>query len=139
MGINRKIEALLFCMKLAPGTSSEMIDEAGKILNFLFPPDYRAFMLFSNGACGEIGDEYIEIWPIDEVVQSNHDMDVVTYAPGLIAFGGDGGNELYGFDTRTEAGTIVQVPMIGLDWADAWPIATSFDNFVIQKSAQSAS
>jgi hypothetical protein len=55
------------------------------------PDEYQSFLLRSNGGEGFIGDGYVILWQIEELLQLNAGYEVATNAPGLFAFGSDGG------------------------------------------------
>lgn len=134
MIIDERKENLFSKMTLHKGATKENIEDAEKNLGIKFPNDYIDFVLFSDGAEGEIGNDYLEIWSVEELLQSNEDMQLNLFVPGLVAFGGDGGNELFAFDTRFERITIVQIPMVGMTLKDAWACGSSFEEFLILKS-----
>ncbi|WP_322052077.1 SMI1/KNR4 family protein [Paraburkholderia bannensis] len=71
------------------------------------------------------GDEpgYVVLWPVDEIFQNNADVEIGTYAPGFVAFAGNGGGELLAFDL---AGAVFMLPLIGMASDTAIRIADSF-------------
>lgn len=75
----------------------EIISELENKLRVKFPIDYIEFMLFSNGYEGSIGESYIAIWLIEELIEANESCEVEEYTPGLILFGSDGGEEAFAF------------------------------------------
>jgi hypothetical protein len=62
----------------------------------------------------------------------NQSYEVQKYVPGLLVFGSSGGGEAYGFDTRFPDWPIVQVPFVGMEWAVAEPMGSSFGEFLGQ-------
>ena len=92
--------------------SLNTIEEVEKSLGIKFPSDYVDFMLFTNGCEGSIGESYIVMWPIEEIVQNNEDFEVEEYVPGLILFGSNGSGEAFGFDMRTEKPSYIMVPFL---------------------------
>jgi len=84
----------------------------------------------TNGGEGFIGENYLILWGVEELVQFNNEYEVQDYAPGLVLFGSDGGGEGYAFDTRKTPTSIVQVPFIGMDLMYARPRADSFSEFI---------
>jgi hypothetical protein len=75
------------------------------------PSDYLEFMGESNGGEGGVGSGWIEIWPVDRVLEAA-ERDGVPYED-FIAFAGDGANTVYGFDLTAQGG-IVEGDWIGL-------------------------
>lgn len=94
-----------------PASLSEIKDVEDK-LGVKLPKDYIDFMMFSNGCEGSIGESYIVMWPIEELVQCNEDYEVEDYVPGLILFGSNGAGEAYGFDMRGEQVSYIMVPFM---------------------------
>jgi hypothetical protein len=76
---------------------------------------------FTSGVPG-----YVALWPVSEIAGNNADVQIETYAPGFIAFGGDGGGELLVFD---RAGAVFTLPMIGMEPRYAVKVAESFGEF----------
>ncbi|MCX4156133.1 MULTISPECIES: SMI1/KNR4 family protein [Paraburkholderia] len=68
---------------------------------------------------------YVVLWPADEISRNNADVEIETYAPGYLAFAGNGGGELLAFDF---AGVVFMLPMIGMASESAIRIADSFQN-----------
>ncbi|MET3619399.1 SMI1/KNR4 family protein [Burkholderia ambifaria] len=66
---------------------------------------------------------YVVLWPAEEILQNNADVEMATCAPDYIAFGGDGGGELLAFDL---SGAVFMLPLIGLASESAIRIADSF-------------
>lgn len=122
-------------MVLNKGADLKSIENAEKEMNFVFPEDFKEFLLFSNGATGDIDGDYLELWAVEEIPASNRVIEMDKYSPGLIAFGGDGANELYAFDARKTPCAIVQIPMIGMDLDSVWKCADTFEHFLISKSS----
>ena len=87
-------------------------------------------MSFSNGAEGSIGQSYLVVWPADEIVELNQTYRVDDFAPGLVLFGGDGGNTGYAFDKRSVSPRIVEVPLMGMDLNAAEYCGASFVEFL---------
>jgi len=95
---------------LENGAREQSVQVAEQVLRFAFPPDFRAFLLASNGATGEIWGQHIEIWSVEDILSGNEPMEVGLLAPGLVGFGSDGANEMYAFDSRMGLNSIVRVP-----------------------------
>ena len=97
-------------MQLCQPASLDVITETENKLGIKFPSDYIEFMLFSNGCEGSIGESYLTVWPIEELVETNEDCEVEEYTPGLILFGSDGGEEAFAFDMRSDNIKYIMVP-----------------------------
>lgn len=61
------------------GASSASIDDVEKLLNTTLPKQYKSFLLWSNGGEGKLGDNYIYIWAIEDVIAYNHDYGIQKY------------------------------------------------------------
>ena len=68
----------------------------------------------SNGFHGEIGNSYIDIWPLNKLKEINNEYCVGEFAPGLLLIGSDGGGMAYGYDLRNENKTIICIPFISM-------------------------
>lgn len=108
------------------GASDQAISELMAMVAISLPDDYLAFLRSHNGGEGFIESEYLMLWKAEDIATFNMEYEVADYAPGLLLFGSNGGGEAYAFDTRDSSMRIVQVPFIGMDLADAIPIADSF-------------
>ncbi|UYZ61205.1 SMI1/KNR4 family protein [Hymenobacter latericus] len=79
---------------------------------FKSPPlDYLQFMAATNGGEGSVGENYLVIWPSEEIKDLNVDYSVEEFAPGYQIFGSDGGDTAYAFDKACD---IVEFPFIGM-------------------------
>lgn len=123
-------EKLLKEFAAKDGAKEDVIAEVESALQWSFPTDYKEFFEKINGGEGFIGENYLILWAVEELVQFNNEYEVQDYAPGLVLFGSDGGGEGYAFDTRTTPTPIVQVPFIGMDLMYARPRAVSFSEFI---------
>ncbi|MFL0267407.1 SMI1/KNR4 family protein [Candidatus Clostridium radicumherbarum] len=108
--MKNKFEKYVSDVELSMPTSIEIISETENKLGIKFPSDYIEFMLFSNGCEGTIGESYISIWPIEELIDTNENLEVEKYTPGLVLFGSDGGGEAFAFDMRGDTIKYIMVP-----------------------------
>ncbi len=125
------IKKLVNSLDLNPGATEDSIDSLVRKLNILLPKQYVDFMRLSNGAEGGIGNShYLVIWPVEEIVELNEGYAVGEFAPGLLLFGGDGGNTGYAFDTRFNEMPIVGIPLVGMDIKLVEPLGRTFKEFL---------
>jgi hypothetical protein len=110
-------------------TSRESIVQIGSQLDIKFPKDYIDFMAKTNGGEGNIGNSYLVLWSIDELVELNEGYAVKEFANGLVLFGSDGGGTAYAFDTRFEDIPIIEVPFIGMDLKEISKCSDTFVGF----------
>ena len=92
--------------------------------------EYKEFLRQQNGGEGFIGSAYVILWRVEDLLAMDESYQVHEYAPGLFLFGSDGGGEVFAFDTRTEAKSIVSVPFIGMGLNEARPVASNFNEFL---------
>lgn len=94
------------------------------------PAVYRAFIdtngLFEGLFATAHEERYVILWGEDEVASANAEIEVDVYAPGYVAFGGNGGGEVYAFDAT---GSVFMLPMIGMEPAAAIHVAENFLEF----------
>ena len=65
------------------------------------PDDYKRFLLFSNGGEGNIGDLYISIWPIEEVLNLNTLYSIPRrLGEKILGIGTDGGDYCFALDLQ---------------------------------------
>jgi hypothetical protein len=84
-----------------------------------------------NGCDGPVGKEsYVQIWRLEEVIAGNEELHILEFAPGLLIFGGDGGNEAYAFDRMNPQWPIVVVPLVGLSRKEIRVVARTFKEFI---------
>lgn len=102
-----------------PGADPRDLASAEAELGFRLPDDHRAILLAADGGEGWVGDHYLVLWRASELAGFNRDYELSSYAPGLIAFAGDGGGELFAYDARIDPPSVVVVPAIGMSLAEA--------------------
>jgi SMI1 / KNR4 family (SUKH-1) len=121
---------LLEKFNLEPPVSDEVIRSAETALKLKLPDRYVAFLKAGNGGEGFIGESYAILWDVSEIEALNQSYESGKVAPGLLIFGSDGGDEAFGFDTRSADWLIVQIPFIGMSWDLARPLGSTFDQFL---------
>ncbi|QIU94519.1 SMI1/KNR4 family protein [Bacteroides faecium] len=61
------------------GANTAFIEDVEKQLNTTLPKQYKSFLLWSNGGEGKLGDNYIYIWAIEDIIAYNHDYGIQKY------------------------------------------------------------
>ena len=126
-----KIKQLLQEMKFNPPATEIDLRNVEKEIGMSFPPQYKEFMLESNGAEGSVGDNsYLAIWSVEEIVPLNEAGGVEQFTPGLVYFASDGGGTAYAFDKRTENVSIVETPDDSIDIEEAELCGNTFMEFL---------
>jgi SMI1 / KNR4 family (SUKH-1) len=96
------------------GAAQEAIAAAAASLGIYFPPDYVEFMRLSNGGEGCIEPNgYLQLWPVETLVEENARCRVATFYPGHVLIASDGGGELIAFRRSAAGVEVVLLPMIG--------------------------
>jgi hypothetical protein len=98
------------------------------------PADYIAFLLYANGGEGWVGKCYVVLCRLEEIFERNRACGFDEFAPGLLAFGSDGGGEAFAFDMRADGMPVVEVPFIYSGPEDEWPMGPNFYAFLVECS-----
>jgi hypothetical protein len=108
--VTEETERLLAGVARRPPPDRVALERLLAIAGLRLPDEYVAFMESSDGGDGDVGERWLELWPIsrvlDDLLGEPHYNDVVLFA-------GDGANTVYGFD-RGRAGEVVEGDWIGL-------------------------
>ena len=96
------------------------------------PTGYLKLLKTCNGGEGELKKQeiFFRLWSADETIEANRDLSINEFLPNFVAFGGDGGNELYTFKINSDETRIFMIPMIVMNEEDAIDIAENFTEFV---------
>ena len=128
--VAERLLELIAQLELGQGISSTSIQDVQSKLGLRLPGDYVNFILSFNGGEGFVGNSYLVLWPIEEIIPMNEACQVQKFAPGLLLFGSDGGGEAYAFDTRSDSMSVVKVSFVGMSLAEAEVIARTFTDFL---------
>lgn len=91
------------------------------------PFEYQEF-LAEHGAIATFtaGDDfpaYVKLWPKEEILRHNTEIKMPEYAPGFLAFAGNGGGEVLAFDS---AGAVYMLHLCDMDPECAIKVPGSF-------------
>jgi hypothetical protein len=112
-----------------PATEKAIVDLTNALPKTL-PKAYWKIMALANGGEGFVGDKYVELWPVEELVKLNKKHQVAKNAPDLFAIGSNGKGEAYAFDVAKADGAVYQLAIAGMNPKDARLVAHSFDAFL---------
>ena len=104
------------------------IEFAESFLKVEFPNIFRKYLQSTNGVEGEFQNQYLNLWGLAELVQLNEAYNVQEFAPNLLLFGSDGGEDAFAFERSTMH--IVRIPFIGMSYVAIEKIADSFTDFL---------
>jgi hypothetical protein len=113
----------------APAPESE-IERFRIEAGFALPDDYLDFMRRADGGEGIIGEAYVILWRLGELLELNKAYEVDEYAPGLFLFGSDGGGEAFAFDLRSTTKPVIRAPFVGMDFSLVVAVAPTFVQFL---------
>ena len=113
-----------------PGVNNELIPIIEKQLNIVFPKDYVTFLEWSNGGEGFIGENYISLWKIENLVVLNKEYLIQKYlSKKFVGIGTDGGGICYGL-LLDKTYSIFKCPLGDLDLTEITIIAKSINDFL---------
>jgi SMI1/KNR4 family protein SUKH-1 len=124
------VEQMLVEFDGNPPSELAIIEKTERQTGFVFPADYRDFLLKQNGGEGWIGLNYAMLWRAEELAEMNKGYMFTELVPALLAIGSNGGGEAYAFDRRTAEPSLVLIPFIGMEPDVVIPIAKSFHAFL---------
>lgn len=111
------------------GAGIQDISTVESSLDILFPNDYKVFTEWSNGGEGEIGENYISLWKIEDMKVLNDEYQIQKYlTKDYLAFGTDGGGVCYGFKINDDF-SVFKCPLGDLDINETSIVAKSFSDF----------
>ncbi|MCU0329275.1 MAG: SMI1/KNR4 family protein [Chitinophagales bacterium] len=115
-------------------TSIQILNEFENNHSLTLPTDYEAFMKWSNGGEGFIGNNYLSIWKIESLIQLNFDYSIQKYlGEKILMFGTDGGSYGYAFDLRNKDNiSIIGLSLGDIDLNEIEQIAPSFEEFILK-------
>jgi SMI1-KNR4 cell-wall len=123
-------DRLLAKLNCSPPSDTAAIRQFETESGFRLPDDYAGFLQQTNGGEGFVGNAYVILWRVEDLLEMNDAYQVAEYALGLFLFGSDGGGEAFAFDRRSDANPIVAVPFVGMDLKRAHPVAPNFESFL---------
>ena len=94
-----------------------------RINNVILPKQYVSFMKKHNGGRGDIGETWLELYPLEELQEINDDYRIEDFLPDHIIIGSNGNGELYGIDN---SGHYFNVPIM-IDEEDVTVLGNDID------------
>ncbi|NDI35093.1 SMI1/KNR4 family protein [Chengkuizengella sediminis] len=126
--MDEQIKSILSQLELNEPVLDINIKKVEEQLRIKFPQEYYEFLLNSNGGEGSIGESYLVMWKVEDIIELNEAYGVEEFAPGLLIIGSDGGDTAYCI--RSENKSFVNVPFIGMDLREVQVCGNNFEEFL---------
>ena len=108
------------------------IKEIESIINFTLPDDFIFFASNYQGFEDLIGQHYVRLWDIDEIISSNRNYQIFDNLPKTLGIGGNGGSEFIALEQTSNNLRVVLSPFIDLDPQYHIEIGNSFTDFLVR-------
>jgi hypothetical protein len=109
-------------------TKLEQISAVENEFDVVFSEDYKTFLKWSNGGEGYIGENYISLWKVENLITLNKEYQIQKYlSNSFLAIGTDGGGICYGFNITNH--TVFKCPLGDLNVGEIFVVAKSFKDF----------
>jgi hypothetical protein len=92
------------------------------------PGDYLAFLAWSNGGEGSVGDNYLQVWSAERITRDPYPYG--KWVPGLLFVASDGGEALFALDTSRAPMPVVVTNSDDLEPEGVVELAPSFLAFI---------
>lgn len=107
----------------APSTLVEIVS-LETTLGVSLPLNYKDFLVWSDGGEGEVGDLYLSMWTVEQVVELNALYSITKrMGRGFVGIGTDGGDYCFALDLRRDERFVV-VPLGALAEDEVKPLAS---------------
>lgn len=127
--IKKTIEKMKASWHQNSGATMYNIYTLENYLNVRLPADYKTFLTWSNGGEGNVGQNYISLWKIEDIVTLNNDYQIQKYlTKDFLAIGTDGGGVCYGFNLKNDF-SFFKCSLGDLDIEELSLVTKSFEEF----------
>ena len=101
------------------------------VLGEELPEDYCSYLAQFHGFENFIGEEYVVLWPVEEIESANEDSLIKNSLANTIGIGGNGGGEYLAIEKVGSKGCkIVLSPLIDLSSEHHITVGQSFTDFI---------
>jgi hypothetical protein len=109
------------------------VHQIESIVKFSLPTDYKTYIQNYLGFEEHIGQEFMRLWDIDELIETNKGYGIFDNLPNTLGIGGNGSGEFIAIEL-IDSGKyrIVLSPFIDLDKHYHIEIGTSFTDFLVR-------
>jgi SMI1 / KNR4 family (SUKH-1) len=113
------------------GADEGAIGAAQAELGVAFPNELVKLLQAHDGGVGWVGDRaYVQLWAVEEIVEYNPALEAELRVPGVLLFGSDGGDGLYGVRTNGDSQMYFKFPAVGLSADVGRSLGESWDMFL---------
>ncbi len=114
--------------------TEEELAAAEAALGQPLPEDYANFLRRQDGLADFVGEAYLDLWTLPDVVARNADEDpwnmLQERHPGILVVGSDGAAECVAYDTRRAPPPVLLVNNLSSGWHEACWQADSIDDLL---------
>ncbi|MFD0939377.1 SMI1/KNR4 family protein [Pedobacter boryungensis] len=112
---------------------STTIAQIESVVKFNLPTDYKTYIQNYSGFETYIGEAFVRLWDLDELLATNKDYEIFDNLPNTLAIGGNGSSEFIAIELINISDyRIVLSPFIDLDKQYHIEIGTSFSDFLLR-------
>lgn len=116
-----------FNFKKEEQNTESQICKAELDLGIKFPEELRRILLLYNGGSGEIGDYYLDLWSLEDIVDF-YQENMETEVNNLVPFASDGCG--MAFALKKDSSEIRVIPMDSLEYIYSKECSNNFDKFI---------
>ncbi|AMM50711.1 hypothetical protein TH61_05315 [Rufibacter sp. DG15C] len=113
------------------GLANSTIEEVEVKTGISLPKDYTDFLTNYQGFEKLIGEEYVQLWDLEDLVEQNEGYLILENLPATIGIGSNGAGELIALErVNEEEVKVVLTPFVDLSQDYHIPIGDSFTDFL---------
>ena len=113
------------------GQAHATIEEVEAKTGIKLPEDYIEYLLNYQGFGNSIGEQYVNLWDLEELVEHNEGYFILENLPATIGIGSNGAGELIALERINEKNVkVVLTPFIDLSQECHIQIGDSFTDFL---------
>ncbi|WP_164891034.1 SMI1/KNR4 family protein [Botryobacter ruber] len=128
-----EIQVILAKYKVSKQVKSneEALNEIEIKTGFKLPEDYKNFLLNYKGFENLIGEEYVNLWDLNELVDQNEEYQIIENLSATIGIGSNGAGELIALEEMSDGKIrVVLTPLVDLSEESHIHIGDSFTDFL---------
>jgi hypothetical protein len=112
----------------------QALESVKKAAGFPIPADYQHFLRNYAGFEGAIGEQYLRLEDVDEVLETNEGYEVQQHLPRTLMIGSNGGGEFIAivYMTDTQGYKVVLSPFVDMDERYHVWIGNTFSDFLVR-------